>query len=55
MLKFQLYKRSMLTVGEGDPGSPFFIIYDTEMKGWALILSLDCSTYSWFVPYNGEC
>ena len=37
------------------PESSLFDSYYTKVQGRELLLSLDCSPYSWSVPYNAEC
>ena len=49
-----LLPASRTTVVEGDPKVPLFNSYDTEALGMVLLLSLDCSTYPWSMPYYNQ-
>ena len=39
----------------GWPEGSVFSSYNTKVQRRMLLLSLDCSTNTWYVPYNAEC
>ena len=43
------------TFSRGRLEGSLFNSYYTEVVGRALLLSQDCSTLPWYVPYNAEC
>ena len=48
------YLVSWLTVVKGYPKALFSIASSLRCKVGALLFSLDCFTYAWFIPYNTE-
>ena len=49
------YLNKLAEYSRGRPEDSIFKSYYTEVLERALLIFLDCSTYSWSVPFNSEC